>query len=157
PAFGNQGYARNGFTATAQNDVATGDLPASVSVLEEADCLNYGAPTQLPFGDEGRAMLQTVSDVAPGSRLAFYTAENSEADFANAIGGLGAAGATVEADDIGYFDEPFFQDGIIAQAIDNVQAQGVAYFAAAGNDGSLSYDNTVPSFSTPSTNPAGEY
>ena len=39
------------------------------------------------------------------------------------------------ADDIGYFDEPFFQDGILAQAIDAVEAQGVAYFSAAGNDG----------------------
>jgi hypothetical protein len=49
---------------------------------------------------------------------------------------------------VGYFDEPFFQDGIVAQAIDAVQAQGVAYFSAAGNDGTLAYDNTAPSFNT---------
>ena len=97
--------------------------------------MNYGAPTQLPFGDEGRAMLQIVHDVAPGASLAFYTAVNSEADFANGIGKLaasvasGGAGAKVIADDVGYFDEPFFQDGIVAQAIDAVEAQGVAYFS----------------------------
>jgi hypothetical protein len=153
PAGGQAGYANNGFTATAATDMSTGDLPSSVNVLEEAraglgGCMNYGAPIQLPFGDEGRAMMQIVHDVAPGASLAFYTAENSEADFATGVGKLAAAGAKVIADDVGYFDEPFFQDGIVAQAIDTVQAQGVAYFSAAGNNGTLAYDNTAPSFAT---------
>jgi hypothetical protein len=169
-AAGTAGYANNGFTATAATDVSTGDLPSNVNVLEEAEagnggCMNYNPPTQLPFTDEGRAMLQIVHDVAPGASLAFYTAENSEADFANGIGKLaasvasGGAGARIIADDIGYFDEPFFQDGIVAQAIDAVEAQGVAYFSAAGNDGSLAYDNTSPSFATLSTSTpnSGEY
>ncbi len=159
PVSGNQGYARNGFTADYATDAATGDLPSNVNVLEEANCLDYGAPTQLPFSDEGRAMLQIVHDVAPGASLAFYTAENSEADFASGIGKLASAGARVIADDVGYFDEPFFQDGIVAQAIDAVEAQGVAYFSAAGNNGSLSYENTAPAFSTLSSSGsnAGEY
>jgi len=159
PVSGNQGYAYNGFTADYATDVSTGDLPGNVNVLEEADCLNYGAPTQLPFGDEGRAMLQIVYDVAPGASLAFYTADNSEADFASGVGKLAAAGAKVIADDVGYFDEPFYQDGIVAQAIDAVEAQGVAYFSAAGNDGSLSYENLAPSFATLSNSgsTAGEY
>jgi hypothetical protein len=158
-ASGAAGYASNGFLATAATDISTGDLPSNVTVLEEAQagnggCMNYGAPTQLPFSDEGRAMLQIVHDVAPGANLAFYTGENSEADFANGIGQLaaavsaGGAGAKVIADDIGYFDEPFFQDGIVAQAIDAVEANGVAYFSAAGNDGTLAYDNIAPSFAT---------
>ncbi len=58
------------------------------------------------------------------------------------------AGATVIADDVGYFDEPFFQDGVVAEAIDAVWAQGVAYFTAAGNNGSLAYQNTAPQFTT---------
>jgi hypothetical protein len=176
-ASGPAGYASNGFTATAATDVADGALPANVKVLEEASpdgkgCMNYGAPDQLPFSDEGRAMLQIVHDVAPGASLAFYTGENSEADFATGVGKLaasvasGGAGAKVIADDIGYFDEPFFQDGIVAQAIDAVAAQGVAYFSAAGNDGNsvgsnvaLAYDNTTPSFATLSTTAgnSGEY
>ena len=156
PAGGAAGYANNGFLATAATDVSTGDLPANVQVLEEAEagnggCMNYGAPTQLPFGDEGRAMLQIVYDVAPGASLAFYTAENSEADFASGIGKLATAGAKVIADDVGYFDEPFFQDGIVAQAINAVELQGVAYFSAAGNDGTLAYDNLTPSFNTTSS------
>ena len=158
-AAGATGYASNGFLATASTDVSTGDLPSNVNVLEEAQagqggCMNYGAPTELPLTDEGRAMLQIVHDVAPGAGLAFYTAENSEADFANGIGRLaaavsaGGAGAKIIADDIGYFDEPFFQDGIVAQAIDAVVANGVAYFSAAGNNGTLAYDNLAPAFTS---------
>jgi hypothetical protein len=148
PAGGNAGYANNGFTATAATDIASGDLPSSPTVLAEASCMNYGAPIQLPFGDEGRAMMQIVHDVAPGASLAFYTAENSEADFAAGIGKLASAGAKVIVDDVGYFDEPFFQDGILAQAINTVVANGVAYFSAAGNDGTMGYDNNAPTFAT---------
>ncbi len=44
------------------------------------------------------------------------------------------AGAKVIADDVGYFEEPFFQDGPVAAAVDEVTAAGVSYFSAAGND-----------------------
>jgi len=165
PASGLNGYANNGFNTTAAMDVASGDLPASVNVIEEATCMNYGAPLQLPFGDEGRAMMQIVHDVAPGAGLAFYTAENSEADFASGITKLGApvasggAGAKVIVDDVGYFDEPFFQDGLVAQAVNAVVANGVAYFSSAGNNGTLAYDNIAPTFGTLSSTPpnSGEH
>jgi hypothetical protein len=163
PAAGPTGYASNGFTADAAKDTSTGDLPASVTVLEEAGqlspqgtCMDFGAPVLLPFGDEGRAMLQIVHDVAPGASLKFHTAVEGEADFANGITQLAAAGAKVIADDVGYFDEPFFQDSLVGQAIDTVASHGVAYFSAAGNNGQLAYDNPAPHFNTASTNPAGE-
>ena len=165
PAGGNAGYANNGFLATAATDVSTGDLPANVNVLQDADCPNYGAPLQLPFGDEGRAMLQIVHDVAPGAGLAFYTAESaSETGFATGITTLaapvsaGGAGAKIIVDDVGYFDEPFFQDGVVAQAVDAVAAQGVAYFSSAGNNGTMAYDNNAPTFATAGTGlNAGEH
>ncbi|MDE2138363.1 MAG: S8 family serine peptidase, partial [Gammaproteobacteria bacterium] len=150
------GYAQNGFTADAQMDVSTGALPANVNVLEEVGgtygqagtqgCMNYGAPLELPFADEGRAMIQIVHAVAPGAGLAFYTADNSEADFASGIETLATQGAKVIADDVGYYDEPFFQDGIVAQAVDKVEGNGVAYFSAAGNNSNLAYDNLTPVF-----------
>jgi hypothetical protein len=152
-ASGLTGYAYNGFIADAPTDVSTGDLPANVKVLKDIDCMSYTqySPAILPFTDEGRAMLQVVHDVAPGAALAFYTADNSEADFANGIQALARAGAQVIADDVGYYDEPFFQDGLIAQAVDAVKAQGVSYFSAAGNDGQNSYETTAPSFGAPAT------
>jgi hypothetical protein len=114
---------------------------------------------QLPFGDEGRAMMQIVHDVAPGAGLAFYTAEDGEADFANGIVNLATAGAKIVVDDVGYFDEPFFQDGLVAQAISQVVAQGVAYFSSAGNNGTLAYNNDAPTFATLSSSPpnSGEH
>ncbi|HEY2463362.1 MAG TPA: S8 family serine peptidase [Steroidobacteraceae bacterium] len=159
PAGGLNGYANNGFNTTAAGDTATGDLPASVNVIEDATCMNYGAPVQLPFGDEGRAMMQIVHDVAPGASLAFYTAENSEADFASGITQLANAGAKVIVDDVGYFDEPFFQDGLVAQSITAVVANGVAYFSSAGNNGVLAYNNNSPNFSFVSSSPpnSGEH
>jgi len=161
PVSGNEGYAYNGFTADYATDVSTGALPAGVDVLAEASCLSYYAPATAPqdsqyppFSDEGRAMLQIVHAVAPGAGLAFYTADNSEADFATGIAALATAGAKVIADDVGYYDEPFFQDGLVAQAVDAVEAQGVAYFSAAGNDSDLSYQNTAPSFASTSSSGA---
>jgi hypothetical protein len=134
-------------------------LPSNVTIVREADCMSYGAPTLLPFADEGRAMLQIVHDVAPGASLAFYTAENGQADFANGIQKLATSGAKVIVDDVGYFEEPFFQDGLIAQAVDDVVAQGIAYFSSAGNDGTGAYENTAPVFNTLSTSgpTSGQY
>ncbi|MBV9619806.1 MAG: S8 family serine peptidase [Gammaproteobacteria bacterium] len=165
PPNGQQGYASNGITTDAAGDIATGDLPAqgSINVLEEAGagsaqgtCQDFGAPLLLPYADEGRAMMQIVHDVAPGAKLGFHTAVESEADFANGIQALATAGAKVIADDVTYFDEPVYQDGLLAQAADTVNGAGVAYFSAAGNSGNNAYDNTAPSFATPSSSPAGE-
>ena len=114
----------------AAADEASGALPSSVQVLQ--DLASGGT-------DEGRAMLQIIHDIAPGASLAFYTAFNSEQDFANGILALANAGAKVIVDDVGYSDEPFFQNGVVAQAIQTVEAEGVTYVTAAGNDGSNGY------------------
>ena len=122
------------FTTAAQ-DVANKDL-SKVQVLKdmpEPDCTNSGT-------DEGRAILQLVHDVAPSSSLAFYTAFVSETDFAAGIKALADAGAQVIVDDVIYFEEPMFQDGIIAQAVDSVKARGVTFFSSAGNDERQSYE-----------------
>jgi subtilisin family serine protease len=89
--------------------------------------------------DEGRAMLQLIHDVAPASPKAFYTAFVSQEDFAAGIRALADAGSEVIVDDVIYFAEPMFEDGIIAQAVDDVYRDGVAYFSSAGNDARLSY------------------
>jgi subtilisin family serine protease len=143
---GYNGYATNSFAPTLADDIASGALPSGVDVVEEADCPDYGAPQQLPFSDEGRAMAQIVYAVAPGSALAFHTASNSEADFAAGITQLQKLGANIIVDDVGYPDEPFFQDGVVAQAVTAAAAQGVAYFSAAGNDARNSYETTGPAF-----------
>jgi hypothetical protein len=146
PASGLNGYASNGFTATYADDQRSGVLPPAVSVLEEATCNSYDAPEHLPFTDEGRAIMQIVYAVAPDAKLAFHTADNGEADFAAGIVKLAQAGARIIDDDVGYSDEPFFQDGLVAQAIDQVSARGVDYFSSAGNDARIAYENIAPAF-----------
>jgi hypothetical protein len=123
----------------AAKDVASNDL-SPVTVLQGQENSNCSGAT-----DEGRAMLQIIHDVAPGASLSFASAFNGEAAFANNILALKANGAKVIVDDIAYLDEPMFQDGIIAQAVDTVVSQGVAYFSAAGNDGRQSYESAFRS------------
>ncbi len=107
------------------------DLPRGINVLADD-----------PFGtDEGRAMLQILHDVAPGADLAFSTAGNSEVQMAEAIRRLRDAGSDVIVDDIGFITEPFFEDGIISRAVDEVANDGVVYTSAAGNEGTNSYES----------------
>ena len=79
-------------------------------------------------------MLEIVHDIAPGAILAFHSATNSPQDFALGINQLAAVGSNVEADDVGWLDSPMYNQGIIAQAVENVTAHGVFYDSAAGND-----------------------
>lgn len=126
-------------------DVASGDLPVGVNVLQEYSVCSFGT-------DEGRAMMQIVHDVAPAAGLAFHSAFNGIAGFANGIVELAVVGgADVITDDVIYFAEPMFQDGEIAQAVDAVHALGAAYYSSAGNQGRQSYeaafvDSGVPGF-----------
>jgi Subtilase family len=117
----------------AATDMSSGDLPPVTVIEEIALCTNAT--------DEGRALLQIVHDVAPGASLSFASAFNGQASFASNILALAAAGARVIVDDVLYFAEPMFQDGIIAQAVDTVVAGGAAYFSAAGNQARQSYQS----------------
>ncbi|HSK49832.1 MAG TPA: S8 family serine peptidase, partial [Solirubrobacterales bacterium] len=149
----------------AAQDVASADLPgpgnpcghpAPVNVLESFVPFE---PGELP-GDEGRAMAQIVHDLAPAARIAFASAFNGELAFAAAIEklarpvSLGGAGAQVIVDDVGYFAEPFFQNGPVGVAVDRVTAAGVSYFSAAGNDNLIdSIGRDIASWEAPAYRP----
>ena len=116
-------------------DVAAGDLPGpgnpcgyTTPVTVQSD---YSGGDQ---EDEGRAMAQLAHALAPGARLAFATADNGELDLASQIETMRTVNhATVLVDDVSYLDEPFFQDGPLANAVNAASAAGVPYFSAAGN------------------------
>ncbi len=118
---------------SAADDIASGDLPPASRITVLDDTFEFGI-------DEGRAMMQLIHDVAPDADLSFHTAFNGQAGFAQGILDLADDGADIIVDDIFYFAEPYFQDGIIAQAVDQVVESGAAYFSAAGNGGSNSYE-----------------
>lgn len=122
----------------AEADISSGDLPTGgVQVLQ--DFSSGGS-------DEGRAMLQLIHDLAPGSSLAFSSVYNGQADFAQQIRNLAnpaIGNAKVLVDDIFYFAEPFYQDGAIAQAVNEVvTTRGVSYFSSAGNLQNQAYETT---------------
>ena len=124
----------------ASDDVQSGDLPGDGNpdgLTTPVDVLDDAAGT-----DEGRAMLQLIHDLAPGATLGFHTAVGGTAVFASGIRDLATTGnCTVIVDDIGYNTEPFYQDGPVSNAVDDVvQNEDVAYFSAAGNDGQNSYE-----------------
>ena len=146
------GFISDSFGISA-TDVANFDLPGApgnpvntqpVVVLQD-----------IPGTDEGRGMGQILYKMAPKARLGFATANGGEVGFANNIRALAALpgftypppiqqgfAADVICDDVGYSDEPFFEDGLIGQAVDEVHAAGVSYFSSAGNDiGTYDYDS----------------
>ena len=141
-------------TSTVASDRANDELPSDVVVAADS----------CPNADEGRAMLQIVHDVAPGSTGAFHTAFEGSFDFACGImelGGIDTPGAAnacgtfgvpyspltggdvsnVIVDDVIYFAEPMFMPGAIAQAADTVSQAGIPYFSSAGNQARDSYDS----------------
>ena len=147
-------YDMNGSAVTtAAQDVASGDLPGggnpcsystAISVLDEG-------PTS--GEDEGRAMLQIVHDLAPGAELAFATADSGESAFADNIRNLRTWGAEIIADDVSYFDEPFFQEGEVSVAISDVVSSGAMYFTSAANSNQIVGGQNVASYEAPSYRP----
>jgi len=118
----------------AAGDVASGDLPGPGSPCGSTTAVGVLDDSASEHEDEGRGMTQIVHDLAPGASIDFATAFTGELAFAANIKALAKAGASVIADDVGYFQEPFFQDGPVAQAVNEVTASGASYFSAAGND-----------------------
>ncbi|MBX6420578.1 MAG: S8 family serine peptidase [Nevskia sp.] len=115
-------------------DIANGDLPPASETFDIVDFCPGGE-------DEGRAMAQIVHDVAPGAPISFFTAFNSELDFAIYILISGIVGIPVQVDDVQYFDEPMFQDGWLAQIIEYNQTNfHTTHFSSAGNEARQSYD-----------------
>ena len=137
----------NQYNGGLSESYGTGDLSATnpVDVVQDAPAGNATIDT-----DEGRAMLENIHDIAPGASLAFATGEvGGDLGFANNVLALQKAGANIEVDDLGVPDDPMFQDGLVAQAINTVTSQGVTYFSSAGNDGpSNGYLSTFRAAST---------
>ena len=88
--------------------------------------------------DEGTAMMEIIHDLAPQANLFFATAFNGEQSFADNIRTLRFTyHCDIIVDDISYFDEAVYQDGPIAQAVNDITADGGLYFSSAANSGNL--------------------
>ncbi|MDQ1383601.1 MAG: hypothetical protein QOG65_980 [Actinomycetota bacterium] len=145
----------SGAATSASNDVASGDLPGPANpcgyptpVTVQSESVGAGG------ADEGRAMAQLVHDLAPGAALAFASAFNGDLDFASQITKLRTTNhAKVIVDDVSYLNEPFFQNGPIANAANLSTASGVPYFSAAGNNNTIVSGANVSSYEAPTFRP----
>lgn len=140
-SFDSQPSVEGGFT-TADEDVASQDLPGAANTTNTTPVFiveDFISPPNAT--NEGRAMCQIVHDMAPKARIGFATADTGELGFANNIRSLGGLdpnqtsfAGDVVCDDVSYLDEPMFQDGIVAQGVNDVVAAGVSYCSSAANN-----------------------
>ena len=103
---------------------ATGDLPSSIEI-------NPNLPGD---GHEGTALLEIVHDLAPEAELAFSGAGPARGSFTSlgmvkailwlANDAFSGEGADVIVDDLAFFKEPYFEDGMVARAAADAVAGG---------------------------------
>ena len=131
--------------------VAAGELPGpgnpdgyNQTVVNLEDDFSGGST------DEGRGMAEIIHDIAPAAKICFHTSGISQSIMALGIRKLRSnsnALCDVIVDDIFFPDEPFFSDGQIALAVEDVASgttlpgKKVAYFSAAGNSGNNGYSS----------------
>jgi len=107
---------------------ASGDLPATVTIQ-----------THGGSGDEGTAMLEIVHDLAPGAELGFCGPATS-LEMVTCVNDLANIyGADIIVDDLGFFDQAFFEDDFVAQAVATIVSNGVFYTSSAGNSAETHY------------------
>ena len=110
---------------------------------EDPDLANVTVVQDFPIKltDEGRAMMEIMQDVAPGSQKYFFSGFFTAGYMAEAIEQLANLGCEIIVDDVSYASEPMLKDGVIAKAVNKVKQQNnVLYFSSAGNFGNKSYE-----------------
>jgi hypothetical protein len=122
--------------------IHSGDLPATITVVNGQN----GCAEPKTLG-EGRVLAEIIYDLAPDATLLFHTGFPTSLDFIAAVQELTAAGAQVIVDDIGFFNEPVFEEGPVAQAVRQaIEQQGVVFVSAAGNDAQRHYQGLFTEF-----------
>lgn len=122
-------------------DQLTGDLPAKID-LQSDSCSSDSSSMNT---DEGAAMAEVVHDLAPDASISFHNGGANQTSMAQAINDLctskanGGAGDDIVVDDMFYYAEPYYQEGVVNQAIQNCVKNGVMYFTIAGNDANRDY------------------
>jgi subtilisin family serine protease len=135
------GVISNGIDHIATS-ISTGNAPAGTAVPIGTGCAAGS-------GDEGTAIVEIVHDLAPDAALRFSAGLDDQLSFVDSVECLAAAGARVIVDDVGFYDEPFFEDGLVAQAVRTAVRGGVSYVSAAGNDALDHYGATFAGTTDP--------
>ncbi|HZK77184.1 MAG TPA: S8 family serine peptidase [Candidatus Kapabacteria bacterium] len=115
------------------------ELPIAANVDVSLDTYEGTDP---PRTHEGLAMMEIIHDIAPKAELRFAEGISNITDLCTNIGRL-AMNCKVICDDITFLEEPYFEDGDVANTIDSVvnSKADVVYITSAGN-----FANDVHSF-----------
>ncbi len=115
--------------------VAAGELPADIQVVGQSGS-----------GDEGTATLEILHDMVPNATLGFCGGQDeaiTTADYVTCAEKLQTEfGAQIIVDNVGFYGEPYFEDGAIAKATAEAVANGVLWVSASGNDAESHYQAT---------------
>ncbi len=115
---------------------ASGDLPAG----NRLRILDDGTSSD---DDEGREMAELIYDIGPAFDILFHSRNNSPGDMAEAFEHLQEEGADIITDDISWYSEPVFQDGVVADTIQELyRDHGTLMFGSAGNRNNETYVGT---------------
>ena len=84
-------------------------------------------------------MAEIIHDIAPGAEIA-VAAVSTDLEFIQRLNQLANSfGADIIVDDLGFFGEPFFEDGPLATAVAGLPSD-ILYVSAAGNSGRSHYE-----------------
>lgn len=117
-------------TTYLQNSINNGYLSVAPQILTSHDTHPNASARQ----HEGLELLEIVHSIAPKASLAFSSGVAGMLTMIQSIQNLANSGCHVITDDVFYYDDPFFEDGIVAKAIQDVVAlHHIVYTASAGN------------------------
>lgn len=118
---------------------ANEDLPDDITVF------GLCTPNALTTCNEGTAILEIIHDLAPGAELAIGALQinggGTSLAFIDRVESLSTSfGAHIIVDDIGFFQEPYFEDGPVARKVKQAVDNGVIYTSSAGNGAQDHYE-----------------
>ncbi|GAA6139873.1 hypothetical protein NBRC116583_36200 [Arenicella sp. 4NH20-0111] len=119
----------------------SGDLPNNITTY--GSCTKRSADPQNCRSrltcNEGTAMAEIIHDIAPDAELA-VAAVSTSLEFIQQINRLANTfGADIIVDDLGFYGEPYFEDGDLARAVSSLPSN-VLYFSSAGNAANIHYE-----------------
>lgn len=130
--------------------LASGDLPANFREFGQCTSATDGTRGCGGTGgsgscNEGTAMAEIIHDIAPEAELA-VAAVNTSLEFVSQANVLANTfGADIIVDDLGFFGEPYFEDGDIARGM-NALPDDVLLVSAAGNSGGSHHEENFRLF-----------
>jgi subtilisin family serine protease len=119
----------------------TGDLPAKITTY--GSCASRADDPQNCRSrltcNEGTAMAEIIHDIAPDAEIAVAAVSTSLGFIQQIIRLANIFRADIIVDDLGFFGEPYFEDGDLARAVSALPSN-ILYFSSAGNSANTHYE-----------------